>query len=446
MNTYKNFRPLICALSICLVSVAAAAQPAADTAALTSTLSDQVNDQVKTATVSTQQQSPTFSQAELAQMLAPIALYPDSLLTHILIAATYPLEIIQAQRWLSKNEKLSQQQIEQQLNDQSWDASVKALIPFSRILTRMSNDIDWTQDLGDAFLQDEPALLSSIQSLRQKADQAGNLAKMDNVEITRADKNITIEPVQREIVYVPYYDTRYVYGNWHWRRHPPVHWQLSLNNRGFYANHHGPFYWHFGINISFDHFFSAFHWHNRHVVVVHDRTARRHYNRGQLHRSHQAKRWHHNPSHRRGVTYRTKTLSKRYDSHRPYTSKIRVAQRHDGLQVQPINKAKRVNKAKQVNKVRHQQLTKQLAQQKHVIRNQSAKLKAASNHKSTKRHTIKQSKSHQQPIIAKRPKINRKPQVDNKANTKKSSQSSKRSARKPPSINRAYAKTKVHRR
>jgi len=167
-----------------------------------------------------------FSEAQLAQMLAPIALYPDSLLTHILIASTYPIEIIEAHRWLKKNKRLSANKASLSVKDFDWDASVKALVPFERILSRLSEDLTWTQQLGDAFLQDESRLLESIQVLRRQAELAGNLDKMDNMDVSYEDSNIVIEPIEREIVYVPYYDTRMVYGTWHAVSYPPVYWKL----------------------------------------------------------------------------------------------------------------------------------------------------------------------------------------------------------------------------
>mgnify|MGYP006156395167 CR=1 FL=1 len=99
--------------------------------------------------------SASLSQAELEQMLAPIALYPDSLLSHILIASTYPLEVVQAQRWLEDHPKLSTDQVMSRTEDKDWDPSVKALMAFPNVLQKMSEDLDWTQRLGEAFLADE---------------------------------------------------------------------------------------------------------------------------------------------------------------------------------------------------------------------------------------------------------------------------------------------------
>jgi hypothetical protein len=261
-----------------------------------------------------------FTEAELAQMLAPIALYPDSLLTHILIASTYPIEIVEAHRWLKKNEELNAEQAAQSVKDFDWDASVKALVPFERILSRLSEDLGWTQQLGDAFLQDEARLLENIQVLRKQAKVAGNLDKMDNMEVSYEDNNIIIEPREKEIVYVPYYDTRMVYGDWHWSSYPPVYWTPY---HSVYLSHYSPFYWHSGIHISFNYFFSAFHWHNRHVVVVNSHRSHYYRGRSQISTGGYAKRWVHQPKHRKGVAYRTKHTSQKYRSNRANVHKAR---------------------------------------------------------------------------------------------------------------------------
>ena len=264
-----------------------------------------------------EQEAEIFTDAELAQMLAPIALYPDSLLTHILIASTYPIEVIEAHRWLKKNNNVDTDQVSELTEVFDWDASVKALIPFERVLTRLSEDLSWTQALGDAFLQDETRLLQSIQVLRQQANIAGSLNKMDNMDISYEDNNIAIVPSEREVVYVPYYDSRMVYGSWGWSAYPPVYWQPYHHA---YVSHYSPFYWHTGVHITFNYFFSAFHWHNRHVVVVNSHGSHHRYYHQRPHRlvvnGGYAKRWSHKPSHRKGVAYRTKKTSNKYHSKR----------------------------------------------------------------------------------------------------------------------------------
>lgn len=257
--------------------------------------------------------SASVSQAELEQMLAPIALYPDSLLTHILIASTYPLEVVQAQRWLAQRPKLSLDQIMSQAEDKDWDPSVKALLAFPVVLQKMSDDLDWTQRLGEAFLEDEGQVMNGIQSLRQQADKANSLANMDNMAITRANNHIIIEPVRREIVYVPYYDPRVVYGTWRWGvAYPPVYWEFSGYAGYPYRPSHSHFYWAPGIHISFNYFFSSFHWHRHRVVVIDHRHSHHYRPRERYSVSHGAQPWKHKPEHRRGVVYHNPVVKQRY--------------------------------------------------------------------------------------------------------------------------------------
>lgn len=265
-------------------------------------------------------ESEPFSDGELEQILAPIALYPDTVLSHILVAATYPLEVIQAERWTSKNPDLTGSDAVEAVEEQEWDPSVKALVAFPQVLQKLSENLDWTQKLGDAFLQDEKRLLASVQSLRQKAYRAGNLDKMEKMSVTHEDDSIVIEPREREIVYVPYYDTRVVYGPWYWSHYPPVYWGHS-----HYSHHHGPFYWGHSVHVGFSFYFSSFHWHNHHII----RIPRRHYHPGyyydrrQIVRHEHARRWQHNPTHRRGVSYRSVTVRDRYHSDRASRQEIR---------------------------------------------------------------------------------------------------------------------------
>lgn len=276
-----------------------------------------------------------FSDAELEQILAPIALYPDSVLTHILIASTYPLEVVQADRWVSNHSKLKPADAMAQVESKNWDPSVKALVPFAKILERMSDNLDWTQQLGDAFLQDEKRLLASIQSLRRKADKAGNLNNMEHMNIEREDDNIIIVPAEREIVYVPYYDTRVVYGSWYWNHYPPVYWDI-----GHHYPYRGSYYWYPRVNIVYNFFFSAFHWRNHHVVIVdrHQRYPRNHYYRSNIIRHESSRRWTHNPTHRRGVAYRSEPVKLRYKSSRPSLSQTLTVRKNEKTRVSTANR------------------------------------------------------------------------------------------------------------
>lgn len=249
-----------------------------------------------------------FSQAELDQMLAPIALYPDSVLTHVLIAATYPLEVVQAARWLAQNPGLSGEAALDAISGRDWDPSVQALVAFPHIIKRLNEDLIWTQQLGEAFISNEVALLASIQRLRQRAYAQGSLKKMEHVVVEREREVIIIEPARREVVYVPYYDTRVVYGNWWWPSYPPVYWYEPAGYRS-----HVTFYWGSGFTIRPSFYFSVFDWHRHHVVVHHHYYHKppRYYPRRQ--HFHHAPRWQHDHYHRRGVHYQHSGLRDRQD-------------------------------------------------------------------------------------------------------------------------------------
>lgn len=267
----------------------------------------------------------SFSDAELAQMLAPIALYPDSLLTHILIASTYPLEVVQANRWRNKHKALTANQAVSKAEDKDWDPSVVALVAFPTVLEKLSEELDWTQKLGDAFLQDEAQVLSSIQTLRRQADEADSFNDMDNMRVIKVKREIIIEPAQKEIIYVPVYDTRVVYGHWRWYQYPPVYWVYPPRYGVRYPNHFSShFYWHSGIHISFNYYFSAFRWHDRHIVVTHHHHSNYYRPRARIVSSSGAQRWSHKPQHRRGVAYSSTVVKQRYTGRHP--SKMQVKQ------------------------------------------------------------------------------------------------------------------------
>jgi hypothetical protein len=243
----------------------------------------------------------SFSQAELDAMLAPIALYPDTVLSHVLIASTYPLEIIKANRWVEEHPRYSAEEALEQVEDEDWDPSVKALVPFPQLLERMSDDIDWTQRLGDAFLGQEAQVMTSIQTLRNKAYASGNLDKQQHIKVVREEKTIIIESASPQVVYLPYYDPQIVYGPWWWRSYPPVYWHVPVG----YAVHRG-FSWGVGIQIAPGFYFSSFHWPRRQIVVI---DHHHHWRDPYYYRSHQivhhkkSHHWRHNPHHRRGVSY-----------------------------------------------------------------------------------------------------------------------------------------------
>ncbi len=162
-----------------------------------------------------------FKQEELNQMIAPIALYPDSLLANILIAATFPLEVVAADRWVKQNRNLKGDQLNAALDNMKWDLSVKALVPFPEVLSMMSEKLDWTQSLGDAFLAQQKDVMDTVQSLRAKAQAQGNLQTTKEQKVIVQEKAIVIEPASPTLVYVPSYNPAVVYGAWPYPAYPP---------------------------------------------------------------------------------------------------------------------------------------------------------------------------------------------------------------------------------
>ncbi len=167
------------------------------------------------------QESKSFKQEQLDQMLAPIALYPDDLLTQILMASTYPLEIVQAARWTKQNEKLQGDALTEALEKQDWDPSVKSLVNFPDVLSKMNEKLEWTQNLGDAFLAQEKEVMDTIQNLRKKAQEAGNLKDTEQQKVVVEKETIVIQPTNPEVIYVPSYNPAVVYGAWWWPAFPP---------------------------------------------------------------------------------------------------------------------------------------------------------------------------------------------------------------------------------
>ena len=172
--------------------------------------------------------APVFKAEQLDQILAPIALYPDDLLAQVLMAATYPLEIVQADRWVKdpKNAKLKGEQLASALEVQPWDPSVKSLVPFPQVLDMMSQQLDWTQKLGDAFLAQQKDVMDTVQRLRRKA-QAAETLKTNEQQVVKtepASQTIVIQPANPQVVYVPAYNPTVVYGTWPYPAYPPYYY------------------------------------------------------------------------------------------------------------------------------------------------------------------------------------------------------------------------------
>lgn len=257
-----------------------------------------------------------FSQAELDQILAPVALYPDVLLSQVLIASTYPLEIVQADRWARSNKDLRGEDAVKFVQNKDWDPSVKALVAYPDLLQRMSENLDWTQKLGDAFLADEGRVMDAVQNLRSRAAATGSLDKAEHVRVVREERHIVIEPREERVVYVPVYDPVVVYGRWWWTDYPPVVWSYPSSYvfvNGFYW---GPSYYR-GTTIYYS---SGCRWSDRRVVVVDPVVYRdngtRFYTNISITRYSGAQSWRHDPVHRRGVAYYNDRTSDYFHSNR----------------------------------------------------------------------------------------------------------------------------------
>lgn len=263
--------------------------------------------------------SAEFSREELAQMLGPIALYPDKLLSQILMASTYPLEVIEADRWVKKNPKLAGDPLDQALLDKEWDPSVKAICHFPAILALMSERITETTNLGNAFLAQEAEVMGMVQELRAKAYARGNLATTPEQKVMVEKETIVIEPANPRVIYVPYYDPYYIYGPWWYPAYPPYYWGPTGVSLGI-----GMSFWpgtYFGFSWGT---WGYFDWHN-HYVHIHAHERPRYVRHDHWYAT--PGRWVHSPVHRRGVAYRDKYTATRYGQypqrHSDYRSDVR---------------------------------------------------------------------------------------------------------------------------
>ena len=154
----------------------------------------------------------TFPVEQIEQIVAPIALYPDALLAQIFMAATYPLDIVQADRWLSDHEGLEGEALAQGAAEEGWDPSVQALVFFPSVLGYMSDNLNWTQDLGDAVLAQQNEVMDAVQRLRKEAQAAGTLKSTEQQTVEAKGDTIIVQPADPQVVYVPSYNPATVYG------------------------------------------------------------------------------------------------------------------------------------------------------------------------------------------------------------------------------------------
>jgi hypothetical protein len=263
--------------------------------------------------------------AELDQLVAPIALYPDPLLSEVLIASTYPLEVVQADRWAKSNSSLKGEALTAALAKQGWDDSVKALAQVPNVLTMMADQLDWTQKLGDAVLAQEPELMDAIQRLRGRAQANGKLQSTKELTVTvksaapaqggggQAQEGqapaqyIVIEPTSPTEMYVPYYDPAVVYGAWPYPDYSPYYFPPPP---GYYAGGAIAAGIAFGSAVAIGHaIWGNCDWGRRNINV-----ANRNVNINNLDRSNinNFNKWEHNADHRHGVKYNNADVRQKF--------------------------------------------------------------------------------------------------------------------------------------
>ena len=157
-------------------------------------------------------QMPSQTPGDLQQLVAPIALYPDELVTEILAASTYPRQIVQADRWLQQNSGLQGEQLAAAVDQQPWDPSVKALTEFPSVVSNMDRNLSWTTSLGEAYVNDQQDVLDAVQVMRRRAEDAGNLQTTPQQRVITEGSTIVIEPAVADTYYLPAYDPWVVYG------------------------------------------------------------------------------------------------------------------------------------------------------------------------------------------------------------------------------------------
>jgi uncharacterized membrane protein YgcG len=221
----------------------------------------------------TQPSQPPYAQQtpeQLQELVAPIALYPDSLVAQILAASTFPAQIVEADRWVQAHPDLKGEDLAKAVDQQPWDPSVKALTAFPSVLGNMDENLSWTSSLGDAYYNQQQDVMDAIQVMREKAEQAGNLKSTPQQTVTTQGSTIIIEPANPDVVYVPAYDPWVVYG------YPIAPWPYWYPYPGIWFD--GPYLsFGFGIGIGFFAGFGwgwghwGFDWHNHYATYNHAR-------------------------------------------------------------------------------------------------------------------------------------------------------------------------------
>ena len=288
--------------------------------------------------------SQPFTAAQLDQLLAPIALYPDDLLAQTLMAASYPLEVVEAARWSKDNPNLKGAAALAAVKDKGWDVSVTSLVAFPQVLAMMNSKLGWTQKIGDAMIAQQSDVAASIQRLRAQAQAAGNLQTTPQQTVTQQPASagapagtppaIVIQPTNPDTVYVPAYNPNWAYGSWPYPDYPPSYFPpTDYGWGGYYGGGGWSSGFSFGVGFAVGGaFFGGWSWgggwgggwgwrgwggwgHNSYTTINVNRATyiTNNFNRNYYHDDH----WNHDPAHRHGVPYRDEASRERYDQHHP---------------------------------------------------------------------------------------------------------------------------------
>jgi hypothetical protein len=255
---------------------------------------------------------------QLDDLVAPIALYPDPLLGQILVASTYPLEVVQAYQWLQRNPGLAGPALTQAVQQQNWDASVQALVLVPTVVKQLNDDVTWTTNLGNAFLAGQAQVMDAVQRMRMRAQQLGKLTSTPQQQVVMSNDAgqpaLEIEPADPSVIYVPVYDPAWIWGPplfypyplWYWPPRPPA---------GFFIG--------FGAGISIGAFFGpgwigwgGWGWHpgwGTHSIIINNSFIHRYnFTPGRIAGFAGTTAWEHDPAHRQGVPYANAALADRY--------------------------------------------------------------------------------------------------------------------------------------
>jgi hypothetical protein len=303
---------ILCALAITLSPLLVSAQEPQPVPPLPS-----IPQQPPQQPVDTGQPVPLLSAPQLDNLVAPIALYPDPLLSQVLVATTYPLEVVEAYQWQQANPGLTGPALTQAAQQQNWDPSVQALVMFPDVLKQLNQDITWTTNLGNAYLAQPQDVMNSIQQLRLQAQQRGQLASTPQQTVTVADQagqpEVIIEPANPDVIYVPAYDPTWFWG-------PAVYYPYP---RWYYPRRTAGLFFGFGPGINVGAYFGGGwggwggwgwrpQWRSRAVVVNNTFIERNHFNAARIPNRAGTTVWSHDAFHRHGVPYPAQALTQRY--------------------------------------------------------------------------------------------------------------------------------------